>query len=134
MSNISEYLYEVFAAILFCVGITFALNLFNSSTAQNNAATQLTTVKENVAESEDGYQGDNLVDGATVITNIMATGGTIPTYVDDVEIPQATIADCADSKDPSRIANFVETSGTYLVTYTEDPDSKLVKAVKYTKQ
>lgn len=134
MSNISEFLYEIFAAILFCIGISFAISLFNSSTAQSSTVTQLTSTKENVAESEDGYQGDNLVDGATVISNIMATGGTISTYVDGTELSMNMIVDCVNSKDSSRIANFVDISGTYLVTYTEDPGSKLVKAVSYTKQ
>lgn len=134
MSNISEFIYEIIAALVFCSGIAFAINLYNTGTQQLNTTTQINAAKENVAESVDGYQGDNLIDGATVITNIMADGGETKTIVDGSEISRDTIVGCVEEKDTTALKNVIDADATYLVTYTEDEDSSGIKAVNYEKK
>lgn len=134
MSNISEYLYEIFAAILFCFGITFAISLYNSSTQQSEAVTQQSTVRENVTESEYGYNGDDIISGSTVIANIMADAGSTRTYIDGIEIPKDTIISCVENKDPALLMLSVDADAEYQISYTEDADSNEVQAVSYTKE
>lgn len=134
MSNISEYLYEVFAAILFCFGITFAISLYNTSTQQSETVTQQDAVRENIAESEYGYIGEDIVTGSTVIANIMADAGNTRTYVDGVEISKETILSCVEGKDPSLLMVSIDTDAKYKISYTEDSKSNGVQGVTYTKQ
>lgn len=134
MSNISEHLYEVFAAILFCFGIAFAISLYTTSMKQSEIVARQEAVRENIAESEDGYQGDNLVSGSTVVANIMADAGSTKTYVDDVEIPKETILDCVEENNPSLLMVSIDPDAEYKISYTEDPESSGVLGVTYTKQ
>lgn len=94
---------------------------------------QQNTAKENIAESTDGYEGNDLISGSTVVANIMADAGETKTIVDGVEIPKELIARCVESKNPSILMQSVDTSAVYQISYTENSDGNDVQAVIYTK-
>lgn len=127
MDTIGEFMHEIAAVIIFCSAMALLIFLTNSSYTGNDSVAQATEQRVNIKESAAGFSESVTVDGATVVTDIIANAEQYPnaTYkIDAYVVPSTTISMIAEKskKDGVSYTDKIKTDLMAHVTSTSQYD------------
>lgn len=138
MENLSEYIYEIVAVVILCLGLGVFYNISTSATTASTNVTQETRNKTNVKEGDYGYTGSNIVPASSVYCDIVANNGETAIIIHDAsgrdtEVAKADIENAQLKNDASYITKYLNMSGNYLKEYVNASNGQAT-IVRYTEQ
>lgn len=138
MENLSEYIYEIVAVVILCLGLGVFYNISTSATTASTNVTQETRNKTNVKEGDYGYTGSNIVSASSVYCDIVANNGETAIIIHDAsgrdtEVAKADIENAQLKNDASYITKYLNMSKSYLKEYVNASNGQAT-IVRYTEQ
>lgn len=143
MTNISEYIHEIIAAIIFVMAVTLMILLNNIGADTVNIVDDDARRKNTVVEGEDISKGSDVLNGASVYYDICEyakLGSTVQLQVKagpgagitSIIIPNRVKNQIRENNVSSELYNYINTEAKYYREYITDKDGNIV-AVLYTK-
>lgn len=143
MTNISEYIHEIIAAIIFVLAVTQMILLNNIGVDTVNIVDDDARRKNTVVEAADTSNGSDVLNGASVYYDICEYAKSESTVqiqvkagpgagITAVIIPNRVKNQIRENNVSSELYNYVNTEAEYYRDYITDKDGSIA-AVLYTK-